>query len=115
MNITEDLVIGSHNEIVLTLTEDAAAIQVSPTEISIDIGGLVTITRTPTGDGIVYAAGVITITPALLTEDLSALRKGKLYPVKIKLKAASDPSGVVYGAGDSTGRLHFLMDDDAAA
>ena len=108
-NRTEHFVKGSDNAITLTLLEAAVASTITATEINIDIGGLVTITRTPDGTGIAFVNGVLTITPRSLTEDLSALKVGQLYRTKVVVKSSGATSGVVFGASDSNTRLFFLV------
>ena len=110
-NQTDYLVRDSDNQITLTLTEDGTAISNTPTQIEIDIGGVIQITRSPTGDGVAFSSGVLTITPSDLTEDLSSLQAGRLYRVKIVITDGSQPDGVVFGANDSDAKQYFLISD----
>ena len=108
MNQTDAFIKGSGNPIELTLKEEGVAISNVPTELVIEIGSVVTITRTPDGDGVTFAAGVLTIVPAELTEDVSGLLDGNLYPVRIKFSDAQN-TDIVYGGNDGTGRIYFLV------
>lgn len=112
-NITEQLIKGSDNIITLTLTEDGTAISSTATQIDITfyIGyGLqpaLTITRTPTGNGVSYSGGVLEITPSDLTEDLTLLSNGRIYRAIIKLTTVGEPDGVVFGGADSDAQIYF--------
>ena len=107
--LTDYFIRNSDNIITTTLIEAGAAIVVSPTEIVIDIDGLVTITRSPTGDGVSYADGIVTLVPGNLTEDLSALADGQTYKVRIIIKTVPQPLGIVFGDGDSANQLRFVV------
>ena len=112
-NITERLIKGSDNIISLTLTEDGSAIASTATEIVIKLyqgHGLqsaLTITRTPTGDGITFVSGLLEITPSDLTEDLSVLVHGRVYRAIITVKTVGEPDGVVFGGADSENKIYF--------
>lgn len=113
MNITEHFIIGSDNEITLTLTEDGTAISGAWTGLDIYIGSpaVVTITRTSDGGGVALntSTGVLTIRVGDLTEDLSALVSGRLYPIWVKLTTATHDDGVDFGGPDSSDQLFFLV------
>lgn len=106
--VLERFIKGSHNTIKITLSEDGAAIDASLTQITISFGD-VTITRTPTGSGVEFLSGVLTITPALLTEDLSSLESEQVHPVVIETQDSSNPNGVVWAGIDSGNELRFLI------
>ncbi len=99
---------GSDNDITLTLTEDGTAISNTPTDLTVDIGGLVSINRTTfPSNGIAFASGIVTITPGDLTEDLSALLDGTVHRVKVVFIDGSNPNGIVYGGNDSANLQYF--------
>ncbi len=103
---------GSDNDITYTLTENGVAITNTPTDLTIDIGGLVSINRTSfPSNGIAFASGVVTISPGDLTEDLSSLLHDTVHRVKTKFIDGSNSNGVVYGAGDSDDLLYFRIED----
>lgn len=114
-NLTDYLIKNSENAITLTLTEDSSAIGVSPTEISISLykgyssTRALEITRSPTGDGVAYSSGVVTITPVDLTEDLSTLIDGQLYRAVFLIKTSSQPDGVVFGGNDSANKIWLMV------
>lgn len=113
-NITEAFIKNSENPVSVTLSEAGAPIAVSPTEISISfyegysLSRVLEITRTPTGDGVAFSSGVVTITPIDLTEDLSVLKDGRLYRAKYVVKTASQGT-VVFGGNDSDNVVCMLV------
>ena len=108
---TFHLVRGQDNEIQMTLLESASPINPTWIELEIDIGGVVTITRTNEVNGITFSNGIVGITAGKLTEDLSGLYTPWLYPGYVTVKTASDPNGVVYGASDSGNLIWFYVTD----
>lgn len=112
MNITEHLVAGSDNTITLTLTEASSPISLVWTQLDVVFGG-VTITRTANGDGITFSGGVLNLIPGSLTTAekavITALPKPKLFRTYITVTAASEPSGVVFGASDSENKLYLYV------
>ena len=113
--LDEYFIKGSDNKITLTLREDAVAISETPTELAIYIGDdpnnpVVTMTRAaPIGDGVSYAAGVVEITPADLTETLADLIPGSKHRVFIVVKTSADPNGVVFGQDDDEGSTELVF------
>jgi hypothetical protein len=112
---TVTLVKGSDTPIEVTLTEDGDPIAVTWTEIEIYIGNpaLVTINRTDDEDGVVFAAGVLTINPADLTApeiaEIAALADGALLPMWVKVTDATNDDGVDFGAAGSDGVVSVLV------
>lgn len=113
---TEVFIKGSDNQIVVQLTEDGVGISGAWTSLTVYIGDALTITRSANGSGVDLdsATGDLTITPGQLTENLSALIEGQLYPVWVKVASSANPNGVDFGAGDSTSRLYFLIQERPA-
>ena len=111
MNVTRHLLKGSDNEVAVLLTQDDVPLIVSWTELSVFIGRkpyLVTITRAaPGSNGVDLASGILTIRPSDLTEDLSALKNGQLYPVIVEVKDGTSTLGNHFAAADSENRLFF--------
>ena len=114
--LSEKLIKGSENAVSITLTENGTAISVSSTEIVISLfrpydetRAVLTITRSPTGFGVAYTDGVITLTPADLSEDLGVLKNGRVYRAKITIKTATQTDGVVYGGNDSDAIIYFVV------
>jgi hypothetical protein len=109
-DLTENFIKGSDNTVSITLTEDETAFALTPTEISVVIGDVVTITRSPSGAGLSYSGGVLLdIVPRTLTEDLSALGDGSTHRVKVVVKTSSETSGIVFGDDDYAEKLYFKI------
>lgn len=102
---------GSDNVVTLNLQEDGA--NVAPgswSRLEVWIGD-VEIQRASDADGVALSVGgVLTIIPAKLTEDLSALLVGELYPVRVLLVDSSNTDGVEFGGVDSADKMWFLVD-----
>ncbi len=83
--------------------------------ISVDIGGLLLITRTADEDGLVYVPGIIKLTPGDLVEDLTPLIVGPIKRlVKFVFKTPSLPHGVVYGDRDTDTKLLWTISQNPA-
>ncbi len=111
-NVTKAFVKDADNVVELDLTENGSPLTNTPTEIKLEIGSVITITRTPTGTGIAFDTGTgrLTVTPADLTEDLSGLVVGTLHKVRVLFTDSTNTNGVAYGAGDSAGRVFFKIE-----
>lgn len=111
--VTDYFIRGSDNVISTTLTEDGTPIVVTWTEVTVGFetlrGGrsVLDITRSSETAGFTFQTGVLELTPADLTEDLSVLEDNNLYKIRITVKTAQEPSGVVYAGGDSDNRLFY--------
>jgi hypothetical protein len=107
MNTTATLIKGSDNAVTVVLTNDGDPIVVSWTEIDVYIGrpALVTINRTDDEDGVEFAAGELSITPADLLQPerdaIAALADDTLYELWVRVKDAINDDGVDFGANDS--------------
>lgn len=112
--IVEHFIKGSENRVVLTLTEDGVAISGAWTQLDIFIGDL-QITRLVDGDGVSLdpVTGILTIIPADLTEDLSALLAGSRHRVQIVVTDATNDDGAVFG-GDDSDQLTFFISEKPA-
>lgn len=106
----EHFIKGSDNQISLTLTEDGDAIAGQWTSLEIWIGDL-QIQRAADGDGVALntSTGVLTITPADLSEDLSSLVVGETYRVQIVVTDAVNDDGALFGGNDSPEWLEFQI------
>lgn len=108
---TKTLIKGSNNVVTVTLTEDGSAIGGAWTELDIYIGtDAFNIHRTSNGNGVALAAGVLTINPGQLTEDLSTLPSG-LHRAYVRIKTSTNAQGAYWGADDTPGQLHFDVSD----
>jgi hypothetical protein len=117
-SITETFIHDSDNLITLTLNENGVPISGAWDELAIYIGrpAVVILTRTSSSNGISLSelGGVLAIRPAQITEDVSALVPGKLYPVHVQVKSTGNPDGADFGSNDSDTRLFFLIRDRPA-
>lgn len=109
MNLTEHFIKGSDNAIKLTLTEDGSALSGSWARLEVWIGSL-EIQRTSESNGIAFSAGVLSITPADLTEDLSTLIAGRLYRMQVVVANAGGDE-FVFGGNDSANKVYFEISD----
>lgn len=101
---------GTDNQISITLTENDVAISGAWTRLEIWIGSL-EIERNVDGNGVALntSTGVLTITPADLTEDLSSLVDGQEYDVLVRVVDSGNDDGAVFGGEDSDARLIFKV------
>lgn len=112
INHTEFYIRGADNVVTLNLREDGANIAPgSWSRLEIWIGDL-EIERTENANGVnLSVAGVLTITPAKLTEDDSVLVVGELYRVLVCLVDPSNTDGVWFGGDDSDDKMWFLISE----
>lgn len=104
---------GLDNPVSWALQNDGVTITNVATELRIYIGDPIVapvITRaTLPANGVSYASGVVTVVPADLTEDLSALIIGRSYPVRILMIDAGNPNGVLFGEAGQPNTVNALI------
>lgn len=100
---------GSDNKIVLTLTEDGQPVDIRiATQIDIDIGNFLKITRTTSENGVDFSTGDLIITPGDLTEDVSVV-PDQFIPTLITVYDIQNTNGAKFGGADSDPRLMFSV------
>lgn len=106
--VTEYFIRGSDNILRLTLLEASSPLAGQWSQVEIRFGNVV-ITRTSQINGITFDAGVLSIQPAALTEDVSGLIDGVLYPVQIEVQSGTSVGGSHWGLIDSDDELMFQI------